>query len=139
MRTRLRHLRHGSRVFTWRAEIRHVRGDKDCHRCVRVRVWGAGKNGQALQADLLSLFVGPWGCATDGSYPTPADVRALIVYALRNGWDPERRGGTYALTEMQHGETFTLTDFLLTDRLRTPFGADPTDRVLAAFDARQQS
>ncbi len=139
MRTRLRHLRHGSRVFTWRAEIHHVRGDRDWHRCIRVRVWGTGKAGQALQADLLSLFVGPWGCAADGSYPTPADVRALILYGLRSGWDPARRGGTFALTEMQHVDSFTLPDFVLTDRLRTPHGVDPTDRVLAAYDARQQS
>lgn len=138
MRTRLRHLRHGSRVFTWRAEIHHVRGDRDWHRCIRVRVWGTGKTGQALQADLLSLFVGPWGCASDGSYPTPADVRALILYALRTGWDPSRAGGTFALSELQHVDSFQLPDFVLTDRLRTPHGWDPTDRVLA-FHARQQS
>ncbi|WP_285549150.1 integrase [Actinoplanes regularis] len=141
MRTRLRHLRHGSRMFTWRAEIHHVRGDADCHRCIRVRVWGSGKTGQALQADLLSLaWPARWGaCATDGSFPTSADVRALIMFALRVGWQPERRGGTFALTEMQHAEAFTLTGFLLTDRLRTPHGADPTQRVIAAHNLRQRS
>ncbi|WP_436530672.1 integrase [Actinoplanes sp. HUAS TT8] len=132
MRTRLRHLRHGSRVFTWSAEIHHVRGDRDWHRCIRVRAWGTGKTGQALQADLLSLFVGPWGCASDESYPTPADVRALIEYAVGNGWDPARRGGTYALSELQHVDRFRLPGFVLTDRFRTPHGVDPTERVLAA-------
>jgi hypothetical protein len=135
MRTRLRHLRIGSRVFTWRAEIHHVRGSKDCHRCIRVRAWGAGKTGQALQADLLSTYLGPWGaCATDGSYPTPAEIRALILFGLRHGWQPERRGGTFMLSEMRHAETPILPGFLLTDRLRTPHGADPSARVLAAAE-----
>ncbi|WP_203826805.1 integrase [Actinoplanes palleronii] len=139
MRTRLRHLRHGPRVYAWRAEIHHLRGSRDCHRCVRVRIWGAGKTGQALQADLLSLALGPAGaCETDGSSPRPADVRAVLAYALRHGWNPDRRGGTFALTEMLHGETFTLAGFVLTDRLRTPHGADPSERVAAAFDLGEQ-
>ncbi|WP_189330904.1 integrase [Actinoplanes ianthinogenes] len=140
MRTRLRHLRIGSRIFTWRAEIHHLQGSADCHRCIRVRAWGAGKNGQALQGDLLSTFVGPWGaCTTDGSHPTSGDVRALILYGLRHGWQPERRGGTFALAEMRHAETFALPGFLLTDRLRTPHGGDPSERVYAAFHSDQSN
>ncbi|AEV85895.1 hypothetical protein ACPL_5006 [Actinoplanes sp. SE50/110] len=116
-------------------------GSADCHRCIRVRAWGAGKNGQALQADLLSVAWGtPWSaCSTDGSHPGPADIRAMIVYALTAGWQPERRGGTFPLTEAQHAETFRLPDFLLTDRLRTPCSGDPTERVIAAHDLRQRS
>ena len=76
LRTRLRRLHIDGRTFVWRAEIRHVQGSGDCHRCVRVRVWGSGKNGQVLQADLLSLsWPSQWGaCTTDGTYPASADA-----------------------------------------------------------------
>ena len=77
VRTRLRQVRIGARTFVWRAEIRHVQGSGDCHRCIRLRVWGAGKTSQALP------------------------------------------------------------DFLLTDRLRTPESADPTVRVIRAYERRQ--
>jgi hypothetical protein len=115
-----------------------VRGSGDCHRCIRVRAWGAGKTGQALQADLLSLaWPAPWGaCATDGSYPTPADVRAVIRHAAESHWQPHRRGGTFVLSEREHAARFALPGFLLTDRLRTPDGEDPTARVVSAYAAR---
>ncbi len=132
MRTRLRTLRVGERDFTWRATIGHVAGDGvDLHRCVRVRVWGAGKNGRALEADLLSkaMSVGWTPAATDGSYPAAADVRRLVEYALTIGWDPGARGGTCRLTE-DHG--LELPGFLLTDRLRDPEAPDPTERVIRA-------
>jgi hypothetical protein len=126
--------------MVWRAEIQHVHGSGDCHRCIRVRAWGAGKNSRALQADLLSLaWPAPWGaCATDGAYPTSADVRAVIDYALDHGWQPEVRGGTFVLSEREHAARFSLPDFLLTDRLCTPESADPTVRVIRAHAARQQ-
>ena len=94
MRIRLRRLWFGERAFAWRAEIRCVLGSGDCHRGIRVRAWGAGKTGQALQADLLSLaWPSPWGaCAADGAYPTSSDVRALLGYALGQGWRPDARG-----------------------------------------------
>ncbi|SCL58373.1 hypothetical protein GA0070604_3818 [Micromonospora eburnea] len=138
MRTRLRQLRIDARTFVWHAEIRHAQGSGDCHRCIRLRVWGAGKTSQALQADLLSVaWPAPWGaCATDGSYPTSADVRAVTSYALGHGWQPERRGGTFVLTEPEHAAGFALPDFLLTDRLRTPECADPTLRVVRAYEHR---
>ncbi len=122
----------------WRAEIRHVSGEGDCHRCIRVRIWGAGKNGRALQADLLSKSWGtPWAaCATDGSYPAPRDVRALVEYAMENGWEPEIRGGTFMLTESEHASALEVPDFLLTDRLRLPDAPDPTARVIRAFERR---
>ncbi|MEV4534574.1 integrase [Asanoa sp. NPDC049518] len=131
MRIRLRRLRVDGRVFAWRAEIRHVRGSGDCHRCIRVRVWGDGKTSQVLQADLLSTYwPAPWGaCAADGSYPTPSDVRVLIDHALRRGWRPEQRGGRFLVSE--HAG-LVLPGFLVTDRLRTPDSADPTDRVVRA-------
>jgi hypothetical protein len=136
MRTRLRRLRTGGREFAWKADIRHVRGEGDCHRCIRLRVWGAGKNGRALQADLLSKSWGsPWGaCAADGAYPEPGDVRSLIEYALANGWDPDVVGGTHLLTEREH-PAFALPGFLLTDRLRVPTAPDPTGRVIRAAEA----
>ncbi len=141
MRTRLRQIRIDARTFVWRAQIQHVQGSGDCHRCIRLRVWGAGKTSQALQADLLSVaWPAPWAaCATDGSYPTPADVRAVISHALRHGWQPARRGGTFVLSEHEHAAGFTLPDFLLTDRLRTPESADPTVRVIRAYDLRRRA
>jgi hypothetical protein len=141
VRTRLRQLRIDGRTFVWRAEIRRVQGSGDyCHRCIRLRVWGAGKTSQALQADLLSVaWPAPWGaCTTDGAYPASADVRAAISYALRHGWQPERRGGTFVLSEHQHAAGFTLPDFLLTDRLRTPESADPRLRVIHAYGRRHR-
>ncbi|MFF3669611.1 hypothetical protein [Microtetraspora malaysiensis] len=138
MRTRLRKLRIGGREFLWRAQIRHVRGEGDCHRCIRVRMWGAGKTGRALQADLLSKsWPAPWGaCATDGAYPAPQDVRALVVYAVEHGWEPDARGGTHILTESEHASTLELSGFLLTDRLCLPEAPDPTARVIRAFEQR---
>ncbi|GGN23170.1 hypothetical protein FHR83_002721 [Actinoplanes campanulatus] len=133
MRTRLRRLRIDGRDYTWRAEIGHVQGDGDCHRCVRVRVWGTGKTGCALQADLLSLtWPAPWGaCAADGAYPTPEDVRALVAHGLRLGWDPGHRGGTFPLPE-----SVTLPGFVVTARMRDPAAADPTARVVEAYERR---
>ena len=138
VRTRLRRLRIDGRAFVWQASIRHVRGSRDCHRCIRVRVWGAGKTSEVLQADLLSVaWPAPMGaCATDGTYPTPSDVRAIISYALTHGWQPERLGGTFVLSEQDDAAGFTLPDFLLTDRLRTPHSADPTVRVIRASELR---
>jgi len=132
VRIRLRRLHVGARAFGWRAEIRHVRGSGDCHRCIRLRVWAAGRTIRALQADLLSrTWPAPWGaCATDDAYPAAADVRALIAYALGHGWHPAERGGTFVLSEAFHA--FSLPGFLLTDRLQTENGGDPTARVEAA-------
>jgi hypothetical protein len=141
VRTRPRQIRIGVRTFVWRAEIRHVQGSDDCHRCIRLRVWGAGKTSQALQADLLSVaWPAPWGaCAADGAYPTPVDVRAVISHALEHGWQPEMRGGTFVLSEHEHGAGFVLPDFLLTDRLRTLGSADPTARVIRAHELRHRA
>lgn len=85
MRVRLRRLHVEGREYTWRAEIRRVSGPRE----VRVRVWGAGKNGQALQADLTPPD--EWG------YPEPADVHALIREGLTQGWQPETTGGTFTM------------------------------------------
>ncbi|MEV6367572.1 integrase [Micromonospora musae] len=139
MRTRLRQLRIDARTFVWSAKIRHVSGGGDCHRCIRLRVWGAGKTSRALQADLLSVTWGsPWGaCVTDTAFPTPADIRAVIDYALLHGWQPEEPGGTFMLSEDEHAAGFELPEFLLTDRLRTPESGDPTTRVIRADEARQ--
>lgn len=135
MRSRLRTLGAGERDYTWRATIGSVRGDGvDFHRCVRVRVWGAGKNSRALEADLLSkaTSTGWTPAATDGAYPAPSDVRRLIEHALAAGWDPDALGGTFRLTEA-HG--VELPDFLITDRVRDPGAPDPTERVIRAAGA----
>jgi hypothetical protein len=134
-------MRIDAQTFVWRAEIRHVQGSADCHRCIRLRAWGAGKTSQALQADLLSVACpAPWGaCAADGAYPTSADVRAVIGYALKHGWQPERCGGTFVLSEQEHAARFSLPAFLLTDRLRTPESADPTLRVIRTCERRHRA
>ena len=140
VRTRLRRLRVDGRTFVWRAEIHHVQGSGDCHRCIRIRAWGAGKTSRALQADLLSVtWPAPWGaCATDDVYPTPSDEQAIVKYALEHGWRPELHGGTFLLTEREHAARFSLPDFLLTDRLQTHESGDPTGRVVLAYEARRQ-
>ncbi len=138
MRKRLRELHVAGRSFVWKAEILHVPAEGDCHRCIRVRVWGSGKNSQALQADLLSTsWDSHWGaCATDGTYPSSGDVRALIVYAVAHGWEPDRVGGTFLLSERDHA--FELANFLITDRLHDPTAPDPTARVQRRFVARMR-
>lgn len=135
MRTRLRRLRAGDRDYAWRATIGAVSGDGvDLHRCLRVRVWGAGKNGRALEADLLSTATsaGWTPAATDGSYPASGDIRRLVEHALILGWDPDARGGTFLLTEENGLE---LPGFLITDRVRDPGAPDPTARVIRASEA----
>ncbi|MFI7540107.1 hypothetical protein [Actinoplanes sp. NPDC049599] len=54
MRDRLRKLHFEGREFTWKADIRAAPGtDGRRRRFIRVRVWGAGKTGCVLQADLM--------------------------------------------------------------------------------------
>ncbi|MFC7550645.1 integrase [Plantactinospora sp. GCM10030261] len=129
MRSRLRRLHVDGRAYIWSARVGHVVGpDGLCHRCVRLRVWGAGRNGRALQVDLLSEAPpGPWGdpCATDGCFPEAADVRTVIEYGLRHGWQPDQLGGTHLLTADPPGEALTLPHFVATDLLRA---ADATAR-----------
>jgi hypothetical protein len=43
------------------------------------------------------------------------------------------------LSEQEHAAGFSLPDFLLTDRLRTPESADPTVRVIHDFALRRQN
>lgn len=133
MTKRLRKLYADGREFVWTSQIHHVTGT-DCHRCTRLRVRGAGKNSRVLQADLVSKAVLPWGCATDGSHPTPKDVRTVIDYALTHGWEPNLDKGTFLLTESEHASAFELPGFLLTDRLRDERAQDPTPRVFRASD-----
>ncbi|MFI7641144.1 hypothetical protein [Nonomuraea sp. NPDC049400] len=130
----MRKLYAGGQEFVWSGRIHHVAGNRDCHRCVRLRVWGAGKNSRALEVDLLSKAVLPWGCATDSAYPTPKDVRKVIDYALLHGWDPDLAAESFFLSESEHAAEFELTDFLITDRLRDEGAPDPTTRVLDAAE-----
>jgi len=99
MKLRLRSLRIGTAEFRWTAELCSYRDiHLSYHRCVRVRVWGGGKNGRMLRADLAATADhGLWGDATDASYPTPRVVRAIIEHALAHGWDPAAVGGRHEL------------------------------------------
>ncbi|GAA3310161.1 hypothetical protein GCM10020219_015310 [Nonomuraea dietziae] len=117
VKTRLRALRIDGRTYVWTARIGHTVHSDDCRRFVRLRVWGSGKNGQALQADLVSTYEGgPWGyCATDTSYPTPRDVRTVIERAIQRGWDPLTRGGTFLLRTGDPSSAPELADFVIAD------------------------
>ncbi|GAA4582569.1 hypothetical protein GCM10023194_17660 [Planotetraspora phitsanulokensis] len=114
VKTRIRTLRIGDQVFAWTGRVGHTTGDGACRRYVRLRVWGGGKNGRPLQADLLSTFEGgPWGyCATDTAFPTPRDVRVVVDHALASGWDPAARGGVFLVQD----NPSALTGFVITDR-----------------------
>ena len=103
-----------------------------------MRIWGAGKNSRALQVDLLSrAWPAPQGaCATDGSYPESADVRAIIEYGLAHGWPPDSVGGTFPISE-RATPALELAKFLVTDRLQNPDAPDPTARVITAYESRQ--
>src|SRR5262245_27056759 len=112
--TRLRRLNARGREFAWKAEIRHAAGASDCHRCIRLRIWGAGKNSRTHQVDLLSKSWGsPWGtCATDGAYPTSQDVRSVVAYGLAP-WHPlGRRNGLAYLCDLADGQSTKLPDQL---------------------------
>ena len=128
MTTRLRRLHIDGHQFRWRAEIGQVKGSEEWHRVIRFRAWGAGKTSRPLDADLLSTqWSEKYRTMGDGSYPTAADARTLIEYALANGWQPTSRGGPFVLSER---ERIAVPGFLLTDRLRSPDeGEDPTARV----------
>ncbi|MGW0433725.1 integrase [Micromonospora sp. NPDC003197] len=120
MKSRLRKLYAHDRQFTWTARITRVTVNQRCHRCIQLRIWGAGKNSQVVRADLVSTAPPtPWGdpCRTDGAYPTPREVLAVIDHALAHGWQPDAIGGTFVLTELQHAQTLQLPNFTITDRL----------------------
>ncbi|MEU6204619.1 hypothetical protein ABZ814_13640 [Micromonospora musae] len=72
---------------------------------------------------------------TDTAFPTPADARAVVDYALLHGWQPEEPGGAFILSEDEHATDFELPELLLTDRLRTPESGDPTTRVIRADES----
>jgi hypothetical protein len=116
MKIRVRTLHIGAREFRWAAELcPYYDLERDYHRCVRVRVWGGGKNSRKLCTDLESTDPGPWGGVPDSSYPTPQVVRMLIDYALEHGWDPSGTSGRY---ELSAGEGPEIPGFQVTDRLR---------------------
>lgn len=116
MKVRVRTLLIGSREFRWTAEpCGHYDLDWDYHRCVRVRVWGGGKNGRVLRVDLESTESGPWGGVPDCAYPTPRVVRAIVDYALEHGWNPGAMGGRHEMGAESEAE---IPGFRVTDRLR---------------------
>jgi hypothetical protein len=79
-----------------------------------VRVWGAGKNGLALQVDLVSTQPpGRYGdpADEDGSYPCAEDICVVIDHALGNGWNPDARGGTFQLPGDGRNDQLNLDGF----------------------------
>ncbi|WP_444948587.1 integrase [Micromonospora ureilytica] len=131
MRARLRQIHLDGHTYTWRADLHRVQVDGFYHRAVYVRAWGAGgKNGQKLEADLLSA-PGPY--IVDNGYPTPADVRAVIICGLKSGWQPQQRGGTFVLSDREHGASFAASGFQLTNPVRPGESADRT-----AHEAQQR-
>lgn len=128
MRERLRKLHFEGQEFTWTADIRAAPGAGGRrHRYIRVRVWGAGKNGCALQADMIELpapaepakntpaepatnapaepvekalaeSVGSESAEKTYAYPSAAIVRQLIAWAQAAGWTPEKVGGTFRVS-----------------------------------------
>ncbi|MFF3251228.1 hypothetical protein ACFYWP_09490 [Actinacidiphila glaucinigra] len=116
MKLRMRTLRIGDAEFRWTAELCNYVDGTDCYRCVRIRIWGGGKNGQVLRVDLVSTSdAGPWGHCTNGAYPTPGAVRKVVDHALAIGWDPATVGGRFLLTETAELE---IPGFEVTDRLQ---------------------
>jgi hypothetical protein len=118
LRLRLRSLWIGDGRYRWTAELSwHRDAGLEFHRCVRVRVWGNGKNSQVLSADLISASApGPWGSGvTDVAFPTPKDVRAIVDYALAQGWDPAVVGGRF---ELRPDASLAVPGFRITDQLR---------------------
>ncbi|MEV0134231.1 integrase [Dactylosporangium sp. NPDC050688] len=116
MRSRLRKLHIDGREYTWKADVRAAPGpDGRRHRCIRIRVWGGGKTGCALQADVAER-AHPAAAEERYPYPVAADVRALIDHGLRAGWVPATRGGTFQITS---GADVALPGFVLTDLLWT--------------------
>ncbi|WP_327034354.1 integrase [Micromonospora ureilytica] len=131
MRARLRQIHIDGHTYTWRAALHRVQIDGFHHRAVYVRAWGGGgKNSQKLEADLLSA-PGPY--VVDDGYPTPADVRAVIICGLESGWQPEQRGGTFVLSDREHGASFAASGFQLTNPVRPGESADRT-----AHEAQQR-
>ena len=129
MRSRLRKLHLDGREFTWKADIRSVAGPEGLlHRCIRLRVWGAGKNGRALQVDLAEphpsasavasghryVETDVQGSGERYSFPTSADVRALVLHGLSAGWRPETVGGTFHVTP---ADDIELPGLVITDLL----------------------
>lgn len=129
MRSRLRKLHIDGREFTWKADIRSASGpDGRLHRCIRLRVWGAGKTGRALQVDLTERRLSAPTVASSsrhvdtdvhGSgetypYPTAADVRDLVRYGLGAGCTAEALGGTFQITPAAELELpgFAVSDLL---------------------------
>jgi hypothetical protein len=116
MKSRLRTLHVDGREYAWKADVRAAPGlDGRRHRCIRIRVWGGGKTGCVLQADVMERS-GPAQTEERYPYPTAADVRTLIDHGLRVGWVPATRGGTFQITSVAD---VALPSLVLTDLLWT--------------------
>ncbi|MEV4640192.1 hypothetical protein AB0J80_22875 [Actinoplanes sp. NPDC049548] len=88
MRAPLRRLQFDGRPYRWQARVVREPG----RRVLRLRIFGSGKTGRALQVDLLQ----PQG---EYDHPSADDVRALIARGIEAGWDPDAKGGTFPLQD----------------------------------------
>ncbi|GAA2812291.1 hypothetical protein GCM10010441_41210 [Kitasatospora paracochleata] len=99
---RLRRLRIGDAEYLWSGQIGYVGTVPDEQRCVHLRI--SARRGVTLAATLVSAGpLGPWGAATDSSYPTPGTVRAVLDLALDHGWNPHADDPAFALTATLDG------------------------------------
>jgi hypothetical protein len=99
MRDRLRKLHFEGREFVWKADIRAAPGgDGYRYRYIRVRVWGAGKNGCVLQADLMEVPDPAAPAETTYAYPSAAIVLRLVSWGLAAGWTPDKVGGMFRVS-----------------------------------------
>ncbi|MEU9130861.1 hypothetical protein AB0D08_22660 [Kitasatospora sp. NPDC048540] len=99
---RLRRLAFDGHEFHWTGRIGHLRDAAGVRRCVHLRV-RSGRQGSLLAVALVSVPSPPlpWGAATDGSYPTPREVRTVVELALAEGWQPLARGGPFELRTLR--------------------------------------
>ena len=116
VKVRVRVLRIGAKEYRWTAELgSYLDTHRHRNRCVRLRVWGGGKNGRMLRADLIApTDQGLWGDDPGAAYPTPGAVRAIIDYALDHGWEPAAIGG---LHELRTGADLEIEGWRVTDQL----------------------
>ena len=76
----------------------------------------AGKTGACCARTLISSGDAGllWGDVPDIAHPTPGVVRAIIEYALDQGWEPASVGGRH---DIESGAELEIPGFHFTDQL----------------------
>ncbi|WP_345696331.1 hypothetical protein [Kitasatospora terrestris] len=93
---RVRRLVVGGDEYLWTGRIGHVGTGAEVRRCVHLRIL-AGRRAVLPVVMVSAGPLGPWGAATDCSYPTPGTVRAVLELALAEGWDPRAPDPGFAM------------------------------------------